>query len=771
MPSTYTTNLGLEKPATGEQAGVWGNTVDNDFDFIDQATDGNLVVALSSSTYILATSPGVASPGRAKVITFTGTLTANAAVTITPNTAQKLYYVRNLTTGGFSINFSQGSGAAFTLAPNCSAAISCDGNGSTASVTGALFNPQFGTVTAAALVVNGPASTTFGGPVTLNGAVTATAAVNLQATTTVNNLIIAVAGYAAAAGDMYYRISSGVVVPLPIGSPGQTLQVSSSHVPAWVTVPGVGIGSPIVGSNANAIYYSSASNALAQDPGNFDYAPGNGLGVGAPNAYWGGIQVGPSVPPVIALDANDPSTQQRSIYFTTGTGARWIWYTPVAAETGGNANSNLLLSSFDDSGAGITQCMTWIRSNGHVTVGLYADGGAQFAVYSQTSGVPAILARGAGTGQIQLWQNPSGTNVAWIDTSGNLTIGGQSQFNQHMLIMAGAAGVTTLDVRAIAGQTWLMTWQNPSGGWLASMDTSGNFACGNLGVTATNTNPAITVRNNGSGWLQAWQNSAGSVNLAYLDSQGNFHCGNAAVVAATASGYALTVAGVSGISYLQVWQQNSSGGTMGWLDINGNFYCAGSANLSAGVTTSSITSTGITVNGNVNITGSYEVNGVPIGQGIKNIQLQGNGTNYASIGGPGQTSPFINLVTSGTLTVSSDGGGAGGGGWILGTTSDARLKRNIRDATGGLDLINRIHVIEAEYNGLAGTVAGRRIISALTQELQLVIPEAVCSYQARLNPKDAERTELLGLDLIPVVFQAVLAIQQLDERLRKYEGL
>jgi hypothetical protein len=475
------------------------------------------------------------------------------------------------------------------------------------------------------------------------------------------------------------------------------------------------------------------------------------------------------VPPVLALDSNDPSTYQRSIIFSTGASGRWILYPPPAAETGGDANSNLLLSSYNDSGVGITQSMTWIRSNGHVSVGSYTDGGAQLAVFSQASGVAAIMARGNGTGNIQAWQSPAGANVAWIDTGGNLTIGGQSQFDQHMLVLGASTGTTTLDVRAIAGQSWLMSWQNPSGGWLASMDTSGNFACGNLGVSATNTNPAVTVRNNGSGWLQAWQNSAGSVNLAYLDSQGNFHCGNATVVAATASGYALTVAGISGISYLQVWQQNSSGGTMGWLDINGNFYCAGSANLSAGVTTSSITSTRITVNGNVNITGAYEVNGVPIGQGIKNIQLQGNGTNYASIGGPGQTSPFINLVAGSGMSVSSDGGGAGGGGWIVSYASDLRLKRNVRDAMGGgLDLINRIRVIEAEYNGLAGTAAGRRILSAIAQELQAVIPEAVCPYAARLNSNDLEPTDLLSLDWVPVLFQAVLAIQQLDERLKRY---
>ena len=37
MPSTYTTNLFLQKPATGEQAGTWGVTANNNYDFIDDA--------------------------------------------------------------------------------------------------------------------------------------------------------------------------------------------------------------------------------------------------------------------------------------------------------------------------------------------------------------------------------------------------------------------------------------------------------------------------------------------------------------------------------------------------------------------------------------------------------------------------------------------------------------------------------------------------------------------------------------------------------------
>ena len=39
MASTYTTNLGIEKIGSGEQAGAWGNTTNNNFDLIDEAVD------------------------------------------------------------------------------------------------------------------------------------------------------------------------------------------------------------------------------------------------------------------------------------------------------------------------------------------------------------------------------------------------------------------------------------------------------------------------------------------------------------------------------------------------------------------------------------------------------------------------------------------------------------------------------------------------------------------------------------------------------------
>src|SRR5262245_6907006 len=118
MPSTYTRNDGVEKPATGEQAGSWGNTANANYDFIDASINGGLTITLTAPSYTITTNQGAPSEGRNKVLTFTGTLAQDAQITIRPNKAQKIYYVRNATTGGFSLVFQQGTGTQYTLKAN-----------------------------------------------------------------------------------------------------------------------------------------------------------------------------------------------------------------------------------------------------------------------------------------------------------------------------------------------------------------------------------------------------------------------------------------------------------------------------------------------------------------------------------------------------------------------------------------------------------------------------------------------------------------------------
>jgi len=133
MPSTYTSNNKIQKIATGEQSGTWGNTTNTNFDLFDTAIDGFVAVALTGTTHTLNIPDGTAADGRNKVISFTGALAAANTVSITPNTVKKHYFVQNNTTGGQNVIISQGSGSTVTIKPGYSSIVYLNGAGSGAS--------------------------------------------------------------------------------------------------------------------------------------------------------------------------------------------------------------------------------------------------------------------------------------------------------------------------------------------------------------------------------------------------------------------------------------------------------------------------------------------------------------------------------------------------------------------------------------------------------------------------------------------------------------
>ena len=127
MPSTFTTNTGIEKPASGEQAGSWGITVNTNSDIIDRAINGVVSLSLVGTSSNLTTSNGATSDGQNKVLLCSGTLAAAHTITILPADAQKVYYVKNDATK--TVTFSQGSGATTAnIAVGSFAIIYADGN-------------------------------------------------------------------------------------------------------------------------------------------------------------------------------------------------------------------------------------------------------------------------------------------------------------------------------------------------------------------------------------------------------------------------------------------------------------------------------------------------------------------------------------------------------------------------------------------------------------------------------------------------------------------
>jgi hypothetical protein len=118
MASSYSTDLKLELMVTGEQAGLWGDITNTNLNILQQAIAGYDSVALNATTgATLAFSNGILSNGKNAVLNLTGTLTSSVNVII-PDSVEKVYTVKNSTSGAFAVTFktTSGSGATFAAA-------------------------------------------------------------------------------------------------------------------------------------------------------------------------------------------------------------------------------------------------------------------------------------------------------------------------------------------------------------------------------------------------------------------------------------------------------------------------------------------------------------------------------------------------------------------------------------------------------------------------------------------------------------------------------
>jgi hypothetical protein len=131
--ATYTTNGGIKKIATGDESGTWGTSTNTNFDILDRLTNGVGEITLSGTTHTLTTTDGTLSDGMFKVLVLGGSPSGTNTITVAPNDAQKLYFVKNGSGQGAVI--SQGSGANVTVPNGESRIVYCDGAGAGAAVT------------------------------------------------------------------------------------------------------------------------------------------------------------------------------------------------------------------------------------------------------------------------------------------------------------------------------------------------------------------------------------------------------------------------------------------------------------------------------------------------------------------------------------------------------------------------------------------------------------------------------------------------------------
>ena len=118
MASTYTP-LGVELMATGENAGTWGTKTNTNLNIIEQISGGFTQQSIAGGAQTTALSVSDGSTGATlshRMIEFTGSITGNQVVTI-PLDVQTFYFLRNSTSGSYTVQFKyvSGSGDSFTF--------------------------------------------------------------------------------------------------------------------------------------------------------------------------------------------------------------------------------------------------------------------------------------------------------------------------------------------------------------------------------------------------------------------------------------------------------------------------------------------------------------------------------------------------------------------------------------------------------------------------------------------------------------------------------
>lgn len=132
MPSTFTTNKSIEKPANGDFVNTWDVPVNGDFDIIDASLGGTTTLNATGASGTVTLS---ATQYRPPTVIVTGVLTAAVTYRI-PNGVGGQWVVFNNTSGAFSITFDSGGGGTSVVIPQGQKVlIYCDGTNVALGVT------------------------------------------------------------------------------------------------------------------------------------------------------------------------------------------------------------------------------------------------------------------------------------------------------------------------------------------------------------------------------------------------------------------------------------------------------------------------------------------------------------------------------------------------------------------------------------------------------------------------------------------------------------
>ncbi len=99
--------------------------------------------------------------------------------------------------------------------------------------------------------------------------------------------------------------------------------------------------------------------------------------------------------------------------------------------------------------------------------------------------------------------------------------------------------------------------------------------------------------------------------------------------------------------------------------------------------------------------------------------------------------------------------------------SDIRVKKDIVPFTDGLEVIEKINPVSYELNGKAGLPLGEAGIGVVAQDIKDVAPYTINTWKAKLEPTDAEETELYDFDGDALTYVLINAIKEQQKQIKE----
>lgn len=193
------------------------------------------------------------------------------------------------------------------------------------------------------------------------------------------------------------------------------------------------------------------------------------------------------------------------------------------------------------------------------------------------------------------------------------------------------------------------------------------------------------------------------------------------------------------------------GGATGSMLKLGNFGFKTTNNSSLGIRAYRFTNTSV----------DWTTAAILVSYDVDNTFNAGNSTNYLAFSGTGNIgigTPYPGYL----LDVNGLAAKPGGGSWT--SSSDVRLKQNVRQYMDGLESVLKIKPVTYHYNEKSGYDAKPEYVGVLAQELKEVAPYMVSTF------KNKDNEEYYGVNNSAMTYMLINAVKELNAKVEQLES-